>query len=75
MARNEYPTVPLAAQATISAVIARYGAWRVLWASMQSIAPQRRPGLPRGANDLPALLRRDVGLPATGRTDRHWTNR
>lgn len=49
----------------IHAVIARYGAWRVLTAALIALlnGRRRRPP-PRSSGTVPGYLRRDVGLEA-----------
>jgi hypothetical protein len=63
MTRDEFGNVPLNAQATINEVIARYGAWKVLFASLAGVFAGNRARRIPDANDLPDYLRKDVGLP------------
>ncbi len=60
---------PVTLNTAISPIIARYGAWAVLWAAVKRLplAPKRRP---ISADTLPPYLRNDVGLPPVERPRR-----
>ena len=62
MTIDEYKTAHLSPRIAIEDVVARYGAWRVLFVSLSKLLTAKRTVRPTEAKDLPNFLRKDVGL-------------